>query len=267
MSERFKNLLFVIDAQYDFCNPQGALYVQGAEADMQRLAAFIEKNSSQLDNIIATLDTHHLHDIAHPDFWEDAQGNPPAPFTPISAAEVQQGKWRARFEPEKTLRYLQDLEAQGEFPHLIWTTHCLVGTKGAALEDSFAFALRNWAKANRKNFQIVEKGLYPFSEHFGVFRAQIPDPEVPYTQTNFALLQTLAKYETIFLAGEAKSHCVATSLKQILDFAPDLATRLVVLEDCMSNVTGLGHLGKPIYERAKSQGVRFAKAESISLKS
>ncbi|WP_027003998.1 nicotinamidase [Hugenholtzia roseola] len=265
MNDTFNHLLFVIDAQYDFCHQKGALYVQGAQADMERLAIFIEKNGSHLDHIIATLDTHHIHDIAHPDFWEDAQGNPPAPFTPISAAEVEAGKWKPRFEPEKTLRYLQDLEAQGEFPHFIWTRHCIVGTKGAALEDTFATALQKWAKEQRKNFQTVEKGLYPFSEHFGVFQAQIPDPEVPYTQTNFALLQTLAQYQTIWIAGQAKSHCVATSLKQILDFAPHLAERLVVLEDCMSDVAGLGHLGKPIYERAKKMGVRFAKATELVL--
>jgi hypothetical protein len=28
----------------------------------------------------------------------------------------------------------------------------------------------------------------------------------------------------------------------------------------MSDVTGLGHLGKPIYEEAKKRGIRFAKS-------
>lgn len=27
----------IIDAQYDFCNPEGALFVPGAQEDMQRL--------------------------------------------------------------------------------------------------------------------------------------------------------------------------------------------------------------------------------------
>ena len=36
-----KNAILIIDAQYDFCNPDGALFVSGADADMQRLKKFI----------------------------------------------------------------------------------------------------------------------------------------------------------------------------------------------------------------------------------
>jgi hypothetical protein len=42
-----------------------------------------------------------------------------------------------------------------------------------------------------------------------------------------------------------------------MDYAPELAARMVILSDAMSDVSGLGHLGQPIYEAARQMGVRF----------
>jgi selenophosphate synthase len=36
-----------------------------------------------------------------------------------------------------------------------------------------------------------------------------------------------------------------------------LAQKIIVLEDTMSDVTGMGHFGTPIYEAAKQKGIRF----------
>ena len=63
--------------------------------------------------------------------------------------------------------------------------------------------------------------------------------------------------------GEAKSHCVANSLKQILDFAPELVPKLVVVTDCMSDVTGLGYLADPIYAEARTRSVRFMESNTV----
>ncbi|HWU41949.1 MAG TPA: hypothetical protein VN132_00885, partial [Bdellovibrio sp.] len=112
---------------------------------------------------------------------------------------------------------------------------------------------------------VVTKGTYPLTEHFGIFRANVPVADRPETQLNRDLIDTLGKYDQVFLAGEAKSHCVANSLKQAMEEAPDLACKFIILEDCMSNVTGLGHLGDPIYAKAKSMGIRFAKSADIML--
>ena len=72
-----QNAILIIDAQYDFCNPQGALFVEGADADMKRLAAWIKTNKSQIDHISVTMDSHPVNDISHPSFWQDKNGNFP----------------------------------------------------------------------------------------------------------------------------------------------------------------------------------------------
>ncbi len=260
-----KNAFLIIDAQFDFCNPKGALYVAGADKDTERLADIITKQGDKIDYICATLDTHHINDIAHPSFWQDANGNFPPPFTPITYEDIENGTWIPRFAPEIAKNYVQELENQGQFTHFIWTEHCIIGSKGASIEDVLLQALKNWARNYGKMYHTLQKGIYPYSEHFGIFKAQIPVENQPDTQLNQAFIQILSMYENVYLCGQAKSHCVATSLKQAMDFAPILAQKIIVLEDCMSDVPNLGHLGEPIYTEARQKGIRFMKSEGLVL--
>ncbi len=259
-----QNALLIIDAQYDFCNPNGALFVAGADKDMERLGKIIKDNADKIDHICVTLDSHPVNDISHPAFWQDKNGKFPAPFTQITSQEVKDGKWTPRFFPKEAIKYLEDLETQGQFPHFIWPEHCLIGSKGNALDDNIMDALKEWTHKG-KYYQAVTKGTYPLTEHFGIFMAQIPVADRPETQLNQSLIKTLENYQNVFVAGEARSHCVATSIKQALDYAPGLANKMVIIEDCMSDVTGLGHLGQPIYEEAKKRNVRFVDSKNISM--
>ena len=254
------NALLIIDAQFDFCHPKGALYVPGAEMDMVRLASFIQKNKHKIHHITLTIDSHPVNHIAHPSFWEDEKGNFPPPFTQITLKDVNEKRWKPRFEKLKAIKYLADLEKQGLFPHFIWTEHCLKGSLGASIDETPMLAIHEWTRLGY-DYQTIRKGEYALSENFGVFQAQIPDENVPETQLNIQLLEQLGTFDKIFIAGEAKSHCVATSLNQLLDYAqtnkPSLIQKLIILEDCMSDVAGLAHLGAPAYKRARDLGVIF----------
>jgi len=259
-----KNALLIIDPQNSFCNPgdangnnRGSLYVAGAEKDMQRLANWIDINREGIDYIGVTLDMHQPNDIAHPNFWQDKNGNFPSPFSIITVKDVENGVWTPRFDPNRCLKYLRDLEAQGEFPHVIWPVHCVIGSEGAAIYPPLMDAIMRWT-VRGKFFETVGKGTYPFSEHFGAFHAQIPDPQRPETQLNQRLIKTLEYAQNVYLSGEAKSHCVANSLKQVLNEAPTLAQKFIILEDTMSNVTGFETIADPIYQKARSMGVRFS---------
>ncbi|GAB3706935.1 hypothetical protein GCM10027592_40620 [Spirosoma flavus] len=258
-----KNAFLIIDAQFDFCHPDGTLFVPGADQDIERIATLIRKHTADIDYIVATLDTHHIMDIAHPLFWQNPYGEHPKPFTQITSAEVEAGEWLPRFSAEKARKYIADLEADGQFAHFIWPEHCLIGSKGAALHGDLLSALKDWSRERNMDYVAVQKGLYPLSEHFGIFQAQVPDPNVAETQLNTSLIDDLNRFDTVYLMGEAKSHCVANSLKQLLDFAPELVAKTVVVTDCMSDVTGLGYLGEPIYAEAKLRQVRFMESASI----
>lgn len=260
---RHTHAFLIIDAQYDFCHPEGALFVPGAPQDMQRLKKLILANISSINHICVTLDTHPVNDISHPSFWTNREGKFPNPFTQITADEINEGAWTPRYHQAEAVRYVQALEAQGEFPHFIWPQHCLAGSKGAALHSDVMEAVQVWAVQTGKNYVALIKGTHPLTEHFGIFQAQIPIEGAPETQLNRSLIDTLSAFDHIYLAGEARSHCVATSLKQILVHAPDLAKKMVIIEDCMSDVTGMGYLGEPIYTEARQKGLSFAKAADL----
>lgn len=266
-----KNALLIIDPQNSFCNPgdsngnnKGSLYVNGADKDMKRLANWIRKNKQAINYMAITIDSHQPNDIAHPNFWQDKDGNFPAPFTVIKSKDVENGVWTPRFDPKRCLEYLKKLETNGEYPHLIWPVHCVIGSESAAIYQPLMDAILEWT-VQGKFYQTVTKGTYPFSEHFGAFKAQIPDVDRPETQLNQGLIKTLETYQNVYLAGEAKSHCVANSLKQILDEAPSLATKFIILQDAMSNVTGFETIADPIYNKAKQMGVKFSDTTSENL--
>ncbi len=249
-------LLLIIDAQFDFCNPAGTLFVPGADQDVLRIAGLLETKSSAIDDVIVTLDTHQVLDISHPGFWKDAEGRNPDPFTPITLNEVRSGRWKPLWEEEWVISYLESLEKQDQFTHFIWPEHCVLGTAGNALEPVLAAALRDRARLTGRNHLTVIKGLNPFTEHFGIFEAQVPMGGDPDTQLNRQLLAQLDEYDNILVCGEARSHCVATSIRQILKYAPELIPRITLLTDCMSDVSGMGHLADPIYAEAAAKGIR-----------
>lgn len=255
--------LLLIDAQYDFCDPKGALFVPGAEKDVERIARLIAIHGDQLNGIFVTLDTHHVLDIAHPLFWEDPNGNTVAPFTLISSKSVSEGKWIPRYNKEFVLTYLKTLESQGEFQHFIWPEHCLIGSKGAALDDTILEALLAWTHRTRREYKAIVKGMNRLTEHFGVFQAQVPIENAPETKTDHAFLTELDNFDRVLIAGEARSHCVATSIKQIVQLAPKLIPKVVVLTDCMSDVTNWGHLADPIFEEATGKGMQFTTSGEI----
>ena len=247
-----ENTLLIIDMQNDFCSEAGALYVPGARSDVANLSRFIHQNLTAIDSIILTQDNHHVMDIAHPYFWHDKNGLQPAPFTGITAADVLAGIWTPVPGEETVLFYLKELEIQGEFPHTIWPEHCIWGSWGAAIDSQIQDAVNSWARQGNF-FNLVTKGLNPFTEHFGALRANIIMENDDSTAWNLELINKLSHTENIYIAGEARSHCVANTVKQVLD-RPEINAHLYILEDCMSNVPGFESISDSIYEEAVRQG-------------
>lgn len=248
-------LLLIIDMQNDFCSPSGSLFVKGSVEDTTRLGAFISKNASEIDHIILTQDYHNVIDISHPVFWEDQNGIHPAPFTEIRIDDVLEGTWRPRYQREKAVDYIRKLENQGEFPHTIWPEHCIMGSHGAAITDEVLEPVKSWARKG-SFFDVFIKGTHPMTEHFGALKANVPVAGYPETHLNTELVNKLIKSDRIFIAGEAKSHCVATTIKQMLNIG-SLVRKLYLLEDCMSDIEGFESLSLPIYKRAKAEGAKF----------
>ena len=233
--------LLVIDPQNDFCDPGGALSVPGAEADMDRLAVLVHRLRDRLTDVHVTLDSHRRVDISHPLWFRDSDGGHPAPFTVITAAELRAGRWTTTHPGawDRTVAYLDALEAGGRYPHVVWPEHCLIGTEGHAVHPLLMESLAEW-ESRFALVDFVTKGSNPWTEHFSAVQAEVPDPEDPSTQVNATLVRTLEEADVILLAGEASSHCLANTVRDIAaQFSdPTWVRKLVLLEDATSPVPG-----------------------------
>lgn len=274
--------LLVIDPQNDFCDipdaelpadpavaatgthkalARPALPVAGADADMKRLAAFIDRVGRKLYDIHVTLDSHNPVDIAHPAWWINGQGAAPAPFTMISVADVKAGLWRARnpLAQAHSLKYVEALSALGRYSLVIWPEHCLIGSWGHNVHSAVKASLDRWAREKLEVVDFVTKGSNPMTEHYSAVQAEVPDPSDPSTLLNGRLIKTLAEAEMVVIAGEALSHCVANTVRDIANnFGEENIRKLVLLTDCASSVTGFEDLGQQFVREMVGRGMRTA---------
>jgi len=231
--------LLIIDPQVDFCDPAGALYVKGADKDMARLAKFIKRTVSKLNDIHVTLDSHHWVDVAHPAFWRDSKGNHPAPFTQITTSDLESSRWTPSRPSlfKRMLSYVKALDKGGRYPLMIWPPHCLIGRPGSNVYPCIADALNLFEK-ELATVDFVTKGSNPYTEHYSAVQAEVPDPEDSGTMLNMRLIQTLMDADDVCVAGEAGSHCLANTIRDVANGFKDdsYVKKLVLLEGCYSPV-------------------------------
>jgi nicotinamidase/pyrazinamidase len=251
-----KNIhLLIIDPQNDFCDlpdkylpfdsngnqtlPQ--LPVPGAHADMQRLAAFIRANTTYIQGMTITLDSHHAYGIERPSFWLTSEGQTISPFTQVTAADVKAGTYLPRHTEHiaHSIDYLEQLESAGRYTHMVWPAHCEIGTWGHNIHADVRHACSEWEVARGRAVNQVFKGINPLVEHYSAIRAEVIDPNDPSTDINHKLLNSWDEVDILLIAGEAGSHCVKSTVEHIIEYRTSLRPiQIVLLTDCMSPVSG-----------------------------
>ena len=260
--------LLIIDPQKDFCDPAGSLFVPGAQDDIVRLTALIERIGDKLDDIHVTLDSHHLVDVAHPIWWKDRAGKHPDPFTIITVEEVRDGTWTTTIPGffKRSLEYVEKLAENQRYPLCIWPPHCLIGSEGATVVPELFDALREWEGSCVAQVDYVTKGSNPFTEHYSGVQADVPDPSDPTTMLNTKLITTLEEATTILISGEAGSHCVANTVTDIADNFGDesYVKKIVILEDTISPVPAVPGVDFPAIQRSFIDGMVARGARAMS---
>ncbi|GGP28193.1 hypothetical protein [Silvimonas amylolytica] len=259
--------LLLIDPQNDFCDiPGAALPVPGANADMQRVADLVARHGSQFDAIHVTLDSHRPIDIAHPAWWRDESGQMPPPFTIIAEADVAAGKWQARDTEQQaaSLHYVQELARRGHYQLLVWPEHCLIGSWGHNVHAGLFDALNQWSRQQIRPVHYQIKGLNAATEHYSAIQAEVPDPADPHTLPDQDWIAQLKTADTIVIAGEALSHCVAGTVRDLADQLGDAQVhKLLLLTDCCSAVSGFEEAGKAFVQELTARGMRTATSDTL----
>lgn len=251
--------LLLIDCQNAFCIPGFELFVagrsgRGAVDDNVRLCEFLYRNLGWITDIVATLDTHTAFQIFHPVFWLDRNGrHPTGGQTIITVHDVEDGQWKVNPAVAHTLgvgedwlerhalHYVRTL-ATGRYPLMVWPYHALSSGIGHALVAAVdeAVFFHSVARASQARFET--KGANPFTENYSALGPEVrngPDGTV-LAQVNPALVDRLLHYDAVIVAGQAKSHCVAWTVRDLLSEIEvrdaTLARRVYLLEDCTSAV-------------------------------
>lgn len=231
MEEKERNLLLVIDPQYDFCNPKGTLYVPGAEKATKELCKWISQERRNISSIIVTQDTHRSYHIGHSMYWEQT----PEPFTKISSVDVESGKYTPvnSENTDEVIKYLTELEKLG-LEHTIWPEHCIAGSWGWSLPKNLVEELNMWSLSNHgAEYELYQKGWNPDKEMFSAFSYA---SGANNSEGDKLIERILGEnYSKIYIAGFAKDYCVAESVKD-LSKKPELLGKLVFLDKCMASI-------------------------------
>jgi nicotinamidase-related amidase len=275
-----KTWLLLIDVQNTFCIPEFELFVggrsgRGAAEDNTRLCEFIYRNLASITHISATMDTHKAMQIFHANFFIDENGSHPAPYTNIRAEELRAGRWKfnpalapqfgiaPEYGQQMMIHYAEELERKGKYALTIWPYHAMLGGIGHALVSAVEEAIffHSIARLSQPDFEI--KGDQPFTENYSAIGPEVVSGPMGETLgvRNTKFIEQLQQFDKLIIAGQAKSHCVAWTISDLLDDIraadPKLAGKVYLLEDCTSPVVVPG---ADFTEAANKAFEGFAKA-------
>jgi nicotinamidase-related amidase len=149
---------------------------------------------------------------------------------------------------------------------MVWPVHSEIGTWGHGVHAEVQAACRDWQVTRQRAVTHVFKGSHPWTEHYSALAAEVPDPQVPDTCLNHALLGTLLQARRLVVAGEASSHCVRATVELLLEAAPSgFAPRVVLLTDCMSPVHGFAAQHADFLQRMQAAGVQLHTTATLRL--
>lgn len=252
--------LLGIDIQNDFIT--GSLAVPGAVQDVQNIAQLVDRLGDSINSIFLTADTHPVIHIGHPGYWKDANGEPPTPFTGITLGDLASGAFTTA-DQDKSKYALDYVSALGGTT--VWPVHCVKGTAGIDIDDGLADAISRWHDATSRGLVYITKGEDPDLEYFGVFAPEYNSKE----HFNETLVRQLLNYDLpIVVAGEARSHCVRRSVEQLVQYIREQdikfdLSKIVLLEDCMSDVVGFEETGRAFFTSMTELGVTITKSTEL----
>jgi nicotinamidase/pyrazinamidase len=299
MPEQLTTSLLIIDVQKDF-HPGGSLAIPTAGQDAERIAALIRSNPDRIDRIVATMDSHQKLHIAHPGFWcSGGEGNNtsgkerrPAPFTVISADDIAKGVWKPRtdlnlgvdvsqvldadvfpgmervqdssgkFNLDKYCVEYSRLEDKGRFKLCIWPEHCLIGTSGHGVVDCVMDALCEWSEKTGRTVEWIMKGQHLLTEMYSALAAEVPVSKE--TAFNESLQASLQRSDRLLVCGQAMSHCVNYTLRDIVQHWPaNNFSKIELLTDCTSAVPGFETEAESFLEEMRLSGVTLRTSSDV----
>jgi len=147
----------------------------------------------------------------------------------------------------------------------------MLGGIGHALVSAFEEACFFHSMARQTQTLFELKGSNPLTENYSVLKPEVLEDQDnrAIATKNTALINTLLHFDAILVAGQAKSHCVAWTVDDLLSEIqatdPALAQKVYLLEDCSSPVVVPGvvdftDLADATYQRFADAGMQLVRS-------
>jgi len=240
-SDRVRIAAFGIDCQIGFATPGASLFVPGAVEDTRRTIEWLYRNLDRITDLTFSLDTHCAFQIFHPAFWVDGEGKNPPPFTTITARDVNEGRWRPVARDAESREYVERLERSGKYVLTVWPYHTLLGGVSHALVPALMEAALFHALVRSAPTRFETKGEEAMTENYSVLSPEVRElGGKRIGEFNASLFDHLMRFDRVYLFGQAKSHCVLSTLRDLHDRIratdPNLMDKIWILEDATSPV-------------------------------
>jgi nicotinamidase-related amidase len=284
----FKVCLLAVDVQNTFCVPGFELFVggpsgSGAVEDNRRLCEFIYRNLGTITQVMPSLDTHRAMQVFHAIWLVDEDGHHPPPYTLVSHVEVEAGRWKVNpraaaalgidieYAERHLAHYTRQLAVGGKYDLTIWPYHAMLGGIGHALVSAVEEAVFFHGAARYSSPEFQVKGEHALTEHYSMLGPEVtegPDGDT-LGEKNRALISRLLEFDAVIVAGQAKSHCLAWTIDDLLEDDDvqerRLAERTYLLEDCTSPVVVPGVVdytdeADAAFERYRSAGMHVVRS-------
>lgn len=176
---------------------------------------------------------------------------------------------------EYCIEYTKRLEKSGKFQLCIWPEHCLMGSIGHNIVSILQETLYEWTTITGRNVEYIVKGQNMLTEMYSVISAEIPI--TLSTCLNQSLLQSLYNSNKLVIAGQALSHCVNYTIRDIVTNSNNNTDddesnthslrneQIYLLTDCCSSVPGFEQNSIELLYDMKQVGVQCIKSIDLQL--
>ena len=185
-------------------------------------------------------------------------------MTTITSEDVQQGKWKPTTEAAWSIEYVKELESSGKKELLIWPYHCLEGTLGRAMVPALSEAVMYHAGARTAQPLYLPKGKIARTEYYSAVEPEVKYPDHPDGTLKTDFLDTIAQYDLIYIAGQARSHCVLETMNSMLSYYgeehPDVIEKIRFIDDATSSIPGFEDATEQRISEFEEAGVKMVNA-------
>ena len=225
--------LIAIDVQNTFCVPgSSSTWVVAPAPARSMTTAACASSSIAIWTHSDRADDGHPPGDAHLSWHLPGQrgGRTPGAVHVVSEEDVATGRWRfndaisrslgisAEYGQRHLEYYTRRLRQSGKYALTVWPYHAMLGGIGHALVSAFEEAIffHTMARHSQPDFHV--KGRHPLTEHYSVI-----GPEVAFgprgdrlVDPTDKIMRHLIENDIVVIAGQAKSHCVAWTIADLL---------------------------------------------------